>query len=183
MSVDCILSRYSLSSDLNPGWGKEYATREEIFGYWKDLVTKYKLADHIRFNRTVDECTWDSTKEVYHIKLSDSSSGSVTQVEESARVVISAVGGFLDPQTAPGLPGRDVFKGSMWHSARWNHDVSLSGKKVAVIGNGCSAVQIIPNISKDESVEIVNFCRTPQWIVPLVIARIFSTLHSLIFPS
>jgi cation diffusion facilitator CzcD-associated flavoprotein CzcO len=56
----------------------------------------------------------------------------------------------------------------MWHSGRWNHDISLSGKKVAVIGNGCSAAQFIPVISQDESTEIVNFCRSPHYMVPLV---------------
>jgi cation diffusion facilitator CzcD-associated flavoprotein CzcO len=116
----------------------------------------------------VDECKWDTGEEIYNIKLS-STTGSTAQVEDKARVIVSAVGGFLDPQLAPELPGRDVFEGAMWHSGRWNHDISLSGKKVAVIGNGCSAVQFIPIISKDESTEIVNFCRTPHWLVPLVL--------------
>jgi cation diffusion facilitator CzcD-associated flavoprotein CzcO len=131
-------------------------------------VTKYNLGSHIRFNRLVDECKWNAEEQVYHIKVTDTNLQSPVQIEDKARVIISAVGGFLDPQYAPELPGRDVFKGDMWHSARWNHDVSLSGKNVAVIGNGCSAVQIIPVISKDETTGIVNFCRSPHYLVPLV---------------
>lgn len=85
----------------------------------------------------------------------------------TAQVVVSAIGGFLEPLYAD-LPGKDVFKGDMWHSARWNHNVSLAGKRVAVIGNGCSAAQFIPEIAKDSSTTVINFCRTPNWFAPRV---------------
>lgn len=135
-------------------------------------MTKYNLGPHIRFNKQVDECKWDSDEQLYRIKLSDSGFKSAgAKSEDKARVVISAIGGLLDPRLPPDLPGREVFKGDMWHSGRWNHDISLSGKKVGVIGNGCSAVQFLPVISEDASTEIVNFCRSPHWMVPLVISR------------
>jgi cation diffusion facilitator CzcD-associated flavoprotein CzcO len=159
--------RYSLSTDPSSDWKKEFASGQEIFSYWKGLVRKYKLEDHLRFNRNVDECRWDPVQQLYRIKSSDKNAPDAPQVEDSARVVISAIGAFVDPQF-PALPGRKDFKGDMWHSSRWNHDKSLSGKKVAVVGNACSAVQLVPVIAKDESTQIVNFCRSPQWLVPLV---------------
>jgi cation diffusion facilitator CzcD-associated flavoprotein CzcO len=161
-------SRYSLSTDPNPNWNKEFAASQEIFAYWQDVVTKYKLRDHIYFNKFVDGCKWDEDEQVYHIKISDTTAGGGEHVKDKARVIFSAIGGFLDPRYAPDLPGRDVFKGDMWHSGRWDHSISLSNKKVGVVGNGCSAVQFIPIISEDESVKVINFARSPHWLAPLV---------------
>jgi len=74
----------------------------------------------------------------------------------------------MRPAYPKDLPGKDVFKGEAWHSARWRDDVPLSGKKVGIIGNGCSSAQIIPELAKDPTTQILNFCRTPQWYVERV---------------
>jgi len=81
-------------------------------------------------------------------------------------VVISAMGGFMSPVFPRDVPGKEEFKGVSFHSARWRHDVPLAGKRIGVIGNACSAAQLIPNIAKDPTVEVINFARTPQWFVP-----------------
>lgn len=77
------------------------------------------------------------------------------------------VGGLHIP-AVPAIPGYQTFKGDMWHAAQWRHDVGLSGKRVGIIGNGCSGAQIVPAISEDSSVQVMNFCRTPSWFVPRV---------------
>lgn len=66
------------------------------------------------------------------------------------------------------IPGYESFKGDKWHAAQWRHDVNLSGKRVGVIGTGCSGTQIVPAISEDSSVQVVNFCRTPSWFIEKV---------------
>jgi len=86
----------------------------------------------------------------------------------TAKVVLSAIGGFQSPRVPEDLPGTDTFRGDKWHSASWRHDVPLAGKRVGVVGNGCSAAQFVPVISEDASAEVINFCRSPQWYVPKV---------------
>ena len=106
-----------------------------------------------------------------------------------AEIMIYAVGGFQEALFPKDIPGRENFRGEIFHSAEWRHDVTLKNKRVGVIGNGCSAyvffplysffvyalirvlifsAQFIPIISEDSSVEVVNFCRTPQWYIPRV---------------
>lgn len=80
--------------------------------------------------------------------------------------MIYAIGGFQEALYPKDIPGRERFCGEIFHSARWRHDVILKNKRVGVIGNGCSAAQFIPIISEDSSVQVINFCRTPQWYVP-----------------
>ncbi|CAE6473548.1 unnamed protein product [Rhizoctonia solani] len=134
-----------LSFEPNPGWSRPYAPREEIREYWKGIVTKHRIEPHIKFN----------TENV--------STRQVTQV--TAKIVISTVGFFRHPHW-PDVPGRGNFKGDLLHAQMWDHNVSLSGKRVALIGNGCAGSQILPAISEDSSITVTNFCRTPSWYIP-----------------
>lgn len=156
---------YSLSTDLNPDWSKAYSSQPEILRYWKSLVSKHNLSTFIRFRTKVESSKWDSSLQAYRITVRDLNTDTIDEV--TAQVVVCAIGGFVEPLYAD-LPGKDVFKGHIMHSARWDHSISLAGKKVAVIGNGCSATQLIPEIARDPSTEIINFCRTPNWFVPRV---------------
>lgn len=85
-------------------------------------------------------------------------------------MVISAIGGLHVPNIPADIAkaGLANFKGDWWHAAQWNHDVSLKGKRVGIVGTGCCAVQVVPVISEDETTEVVNFCRTPSWFIARV---------------
>ncbi|KAF5389896.1 hypothetical protein D9757_003713 [Collybiopsis confluens] len=157
---------YSLSSELNPNWNTLYATQPELHQYWEGIFNKYSLDSHTKYNSIVTSAAWSNETQQYTIQVTDAVSGGITSVE--ANVLFYAIGGFQTPlySTDAGIPGIDSFKGLIWHSARYRHDVELKGKKVGVIGNGCSGAQLVPAIAVDPDVKVTNFCRTPQWIVP-----------------
>lgn len=128
---------------------------------------------------------WDSSAQLYHVILQDTETGAKQNVD--AEIIISAIGGFIAPAFPKDVPGADTFKGDIFHSAQWRHDVDLRGKRVGVIGNGCSAyvhlclcfcfcsnscfclsAQFIPKIVQEPTTDVINFCRTPAWFVPRV---------------
>jgi cation diffusion facilitator CzcD-associated flavoprotein CzcO len=181
---------YSLSRALNPHWKTYYPSQHEMRTYCDDVWTKHGLKSHTRFGTEVVRATWDDRTHTYAVMLEDVASRTHRTV--TARVVINATGGFMSPRVPEDLGrGRERFGGVAWHSAEWRHDVTLEGKRVGVIGNGCSAyvhssvlvgeggdfnsdfanaisAQFVPQISKDSSVEVINFCRSPQWYIPRV---------------
>lgn len=109
----------------------------ELKEYWKRLATKYSLYDQVVLDRKVISADWDPTQQLYKVYSQDSLTKEVFEV--TARVVISATGILFVPFTPKELDPTQAFKGPFFHSARWNHSISLKGKRVAVIGNGCSA--------------------------------------------
>jgi len=103
------------------------------------LWRKYKLENHTRLSTAVQSAEWDNEEMNYKVTVRDGDDGGKEEIVR-AKIMIWAIGGFLNPMFPKELEetlGR--FKGTMWHSARWRHDVELKGKKVGVIGNGCSA--------------------------------------------
>jgi len=105
--------------------------------YWKQLAQKYGLLPYFSFHSQVLSARWDAERQLYTIEIQDVRSGKVTSTE--AHIVISAMGILEEPRIPPELKGAQTFKGELFHSARWNHDVDLRGKRVGVVGNGCSA--------------------------------------------
>ncbi|KAF8759819.1 L-lysine 6-monooxygenase (NADPH-requiring) [Rhizoctonia solani] len=154
---------YSLSSEPNPDWSRSFAPREEIYQYWKGLVNKHSIEPHIKFNTEFVSAAWNEKDKSYTMRLRDVKTHQVKEVR--AKIVISAVGYFNHPRW-PDVPGRETFEGDLLHAQMWDHSVPLSGKRVALIGNGCSGAQILPVISEDSSTKVTNFCRTPSWFVP-----------------
>ena len=139
---------YSLSTDLNPNWSAYFVSQPEILAYWRGLVQKHGLLSHVRTYTALDKAEWDEKKQLYRMWLRDTNhwagkeKGGEGHGEvwiEEAEVIVSATGGLSTPAIPEDIEGRDAFAGLSWHSARWRHDVSLAGKKVGVIGNGCSA--------------------------------------------
>jgi cation diffusion facilitator CzcD-associated flavoprotein CzcO len=128
---------YSLSTDLNPYWDKLLGSRYEIHTYWKRLTQKYNISPCISYHSKVVSARWDTERQLYTIEVQDVRSGEITSTE--AQILISAIGVLEQPRTPPDLKGVETFKGDLFHSARWRHDVDLRGKRVGVIGNGCSA--------------------------------------------
>ncbi|KAH6976605.1 hypothetical protein EDB80DRAFT_871730 [Ilyonectria destructans] len=150
---------YSFSFNLNPNWSKELAEQEEILQYIEDTVDKFELRPHINTSIECVGAAWDGAQEHWSVELKDIKTGIV--FNRQAAVFVSAVGGISIPRDVT-FQGMEDFKGPMFHTARWRHDVSYAGKKVAVIGNGCSAVQVIPSIAKTAAT-IKQYARSPQW--------------------
>jgi cation diffusion facilitator CzcD-associated flavoprotein CzcO len=153
---------YSLSFEPKPDWTRTFAESGEIQGYLLDLVEKWKLRPHLRLNTEIAEARFDEA------------AGSWTLTTDggdtfTARVVVSGVGGLVDPAW-PDIKGLQSFRGELFHTARWNHDFDLTGKNVAVIGTGASAVQVVPALAPQVA-RLSVFQRTPAWVVPKPDAR------------
>lgn len=147
---------YSLSFEQNPNWSRRYATSWEIQEYLLGVVDKHRLRDQMRLNTEVLEARFDEESGTWQLTLSEGDNF-------TARAVIAGVGGLVDP-SYPNIPGMDEFQGEMMHTARWNHDVSLENQRVAIIGTGASAVQVVPSIAPSAAMLTV-FQRTPAWVV------------------
>ncbi|MGW4059183.1 flavin-containing monooxygenase [Amycolatopsis sp. NPDC004747] len=148
---------YSFSYEQNPGWSRSFSPQPEIFEYLKGVADKYRLRENIRFGVELTGAHWDERERRWTATTRDGR-------EFVAQFLVSGVGGLHIPQV-PELPGITNFKGQTWHSARWNHEYDLRGKKVAVVGTGASAVQFVPKIAA-EVAELTLFQRTPPWIMP-----------------
>ena len=148
---------YSFSYEQNPGWSRSFSPQPEIFDYLKGVADKYRLREKIRFGVELTGAHWDERERRWTATTKDGR-------EFVAQFLVSGVGGLHIPQV-PELPGIANFKGQTWHSARWNHEYDLRGKKVAVVGTGASAVQFVPKIAP-EVAELTLFQRTPPWIMP-----------------
>ena len=153
--VDTPNHLYSYSFEPAHEWPFRYSTAPVLQAYFERIVEKYGLRDHIRFGTPVDTMTWNGGD--WRVRLHD---GEVL----SARAVISAVGQLNRPKL-PEVPGVGDFAGPAFHSAQWRADVDLTGKRVAVIGTGASAFQIVPEIAADVA-QLTIFQRTPPWLLP-----------------
>ncbi|AIZ44624.1 4-hydroxyacetophenone monooxygenase [Deinococcus radiopugnans] len=147
---------YSFSGVPNPDWSHRYARQPEILAYLKKTASDHGLRPHIRFGTELQEARWDAEEGLWRIRTGGG--------DFTARVLISGHGPLIQPKW-PDIPGLDSFVGERFHSARWNHDVELRGKRVAVIGTGASAIQFIPKIQPVVE-HLTVFQRTPPWVMP-----------------
>ena len=148
---------YSFSFEPKADWTHLWSFQPEILDYLKGVTEKYGLRRYIRFGSHVDRAHWDDDENRWHVFTKDGR-------EFVAQFVISGAGGLHIP-LIPDFEGLDEFTGAAFHSAQWDHSVDLTGKKVAVIGTGASAIQIVPEIVKDVA-ELKVFQRTPAWVMP-----------------
>jgi cation diffusion facilitator CzcD-associated flavoprotein CzcO len=147
---------YSLSFAPNPSWTRMYSPAGEIWDYLERLVAEYGLERHLRLECELVDGEWDDELAAWRLETSD---GPLT-----ANVVISATGLLIEP-SLPELPGLDSFQGPAFHSARWDHEADLGGRRVAVIGTGASAIQFIPHLQR-EAARLTLFQRTAPWVLP-----------------
>ncbi|MCL2779369.1 MAG: NAD(P)/FAD-dependent oxidoreductase [Polyangiaceae bacterium] len=147
---------YSYSFAANPDWSRAFAPQDEIWNYLKDCAARFGILPHVRFGHDVLAATWNESEQHWSI---DTSKGTLT-----ANIVISALGPLCEP-AIPKLRGIETFQGEAFHSARWNHDYDLRGRRVAVIGTGASAIQFVPQIQPQVS-KLYLLQRTPPWILP-----------------
>jgi len=148
---------YSYSFEQNPKWSRAFGQQPEILEYIKACTEKYDLRKHIRFDTTITESWFNEDTGIWHSKTADGQ-------ELTARVVVSAVGALSDA-AYPKIPGLDGFKGKLMHTAQWDDAYDLAGKRVAVIGSGASAIQVMPEVAK-QAAAVTVFQRTPSWIMP-----------------
>lgn len=148
---------YSYSFEQVPDWSRSFAGSAEIQHYIHHCVAKYGLSSWLRFGTGVKKAEFDDKAGLW--TLTTESNDTIT-----ARAVVSAVGGLVNP-AYPEIPGMKSFKGALFHTSRWDHGYDLRGKRVAVIGTGASAVQVIPSIQPQVS-SLTVFQRTPAWVIP-----------------
>jgi 4-hydroxyacetophenone monooxygenase len=164
--VDNPNHNYSYSFAQRHDWPFHYSTQDVLLGYFRDCADVFGVRDHIRFGTEVVSAVWseEDLRWTLRVRSLDAGDGSSSEEDVVVDAVISAVGQLNRP-LMPDIPGVGAFAGPAFHSARWRHDVDLRGKRVAVIGTGASAVQIIPEIASEVG-ELVVFQRTPPWLAP-----------------
>ncbi|WLQ42581.1 NAD(P)/FAD-dependent oxidoreductase [Streptomyces laculatispora] len=148
---------YSFSFAPNPEWPRTFSGQEHIRAYLEHVADTFGLRPHLRLNHEVTMMRWDGDELHWVI---ESANGSTVLAD----VVVSATGPLSDPKM-PDIPGLADFPGKVFHSARWDHDADLTGKRVAMIGTGASAIQIVPSI-QPKAAKLTLFQRTPPWVMP-----------------
>jgi cation diffusion facilitator CzcD-associated flavoprotein CzcO len=147
---------YSFSFAPNPDWPRTYSGQPEIQAYLTGTADRFGVREHCVFGADVTAARWDDAVQRWHV--------TTTAGEFRARVLISAAGALADP-VYPDIPGLADFAGTVMHSARWDGDHDLTGERVAVIGTGASAIQVVPTIQPRVG-SVAVYQRTPPWIVP-----------------
>ncbi len=147
---------YSFSFSPSHKWSHLFAKQPEILSYLEEVVEKHDLGGKIEFGNELLSAKWDEAQQVWHLETSKGS--------YQAKTTIFTTGPITEP-SMPKVKGIEGFKGKMFHSARWDHDYDLKGKRVAVIGTGASAIQFIPQV-QPLAKELFVFQRTAPWVLP-----------------
>jgi len=159
--VDTPSHLYSFSFAQRPDWPRYFAQRAELHAYLVDLADRYALGPSLRLGREVESAVWDDRRHRWDLTLR---AGDGRRERLCANVVISATG-YLNRPTYPDIEGLADFAGPCLHTARWRPDVDIAGKRVAVLGTGASAMQLVPAIA-GVARRVIVFQRSPQWGLP-----------------
>lgn len=175
---------------MNPRWTSFHPSGPEIKNYLEEVCGKYGMTDKIQLNTDVSVCRWREELGLWEVELRHFATGMGDLGEKDrqkmvqdkgmeavvvrtetihAKVVCSCVGGLVEPRGWPdNVPGMDSFKGPVFHSARWQHDVDFKNKNVLVVGTGCSAAQFVPRLTKEpyNAKKVTQLMRSPPWVVP-----------------
>ena len=147
---------YSFSFAPNPRWSRSFSGQPEIRAYLEDVADRPGLRSRLHLDTAATGAIWQAATAQWLV--------STTRGRFLADVLIAA-GGPLSEPSMPDVPGLDSFPGAIFHSARWDHETDLTGKRVAVVGTGASAIQIVPQLQK-KAAKLVLFQRTPAWVMP-----------------
>ena len=151
---------YSYSFAPNPEWSMSYSPQPEIQAYLRSVAERSGTLDRFEFDTRFEDAAWDDAAQVWRSRITGPGGG---RTVTSSTLVLGA--GSLSEPKLPEIDGIDTFQGELFHSARWNHDVDLAGKRVAVIGTGASAIQIVPELQ--QVVEHLDvYQRTAPWVIP-----------------
>ncbi|GAB3667258.1 NAD(P)/FAD-dependent oxidoreductase [Actinocorallia lasiicapitis] len=170
VAVDIPSATYCYSFEPNPSWSRAFAPGTEVRAYAEHCADKYELRPHLRLGVRVESAAWDETHRLWRIRTDGG--------ELTARFLVSAVGP-LDQIKNPDIPGIETFKGDVVHTARWNHDLDLAGKRIAVIGTGASGLQVIPRLA-ERAARLDVYQRTPIWVLPKVDVPIPAPVRALL---
>lgn len=149
---------YTYSFEPNPNWSSHFPAGREIHQYFKDVVSKYGVDSQIHFNEPATSCIYNDATQTWTVTTA------LGQYE--ADLLISATG-ILHHPNIPAFRGMESFAGACFHTARWDHSVELTGKRIGVIGTGSTAAQVIPELVNTAGTEVSVFQRTPQWTVSM----------------
>jgi len=152
---------YSFSFEPNPHWSRAFSPQAEILDYLRRCADKYGVRDKIRFGCEVTAAAFDESRSLWRVDWRDAQGRACAG---HARALVSAVG-LLSRPAIPALSGLASFRGPVFHSAQWRHDVALAGRRIAVIGTGASAIQFVPELAR-EAARLTVFQRTPPHILP-----------------
>ena len=155
-SCDVPLHMYQFSFAMEPDWEKKYVRSTDLKAYLERVVDEFGLRPHLSLNTEIEEARFDERSGLWHLKSGDR--------DFEANVFVAGSGQLHHP-LYPNIPGMDDFKGTSWHSAKWNHDYDLAGKHVGVIGTGASAIQFVPEIAKKAG-KVSLFQRSAAWVLP-----------------
>ncbi|MGH9273307.1 MAG: flavin-containing monooxygenase, partial [Acidimicrobiales bacterium] len=147
---------YSLSFAPNPDWSELYSPQPEIQAYLRKVADDFGVVPHVRFGTMMTDAGWDPDAQRWDIQTT---AGPIT-----ADLLLLGNGPLSEP-AYPDIDGLDAFRGPVIHSAKWDHTVDFTGKRVAVVGTGASAVQLVPHVQRLAE-SVVLFQRTPAWILP-----------------
>ena len=147
---------YSFSFAPNPDWERTFSSGGQIWEYSQQVARDLRIAEQTRFGEEVLDARWDAERAVWVIRT--------TTLELTADILVDGSGVLTDP-TYPDIPGLDRFQGALFHSGAWDHDHDLTGERVAVIGTGASAIQIVPELQKRVR-HLTVFQRTAGWVIP-----------------
>jgi cation diffusion facilitator CzcD-associated flavoprotein CzcO len=147
---------YSFSFAPNPSWSRTFSRQPEIRDYLEGVAQSEGIVPHLRLGVDVTSAGWDETSASWRLETS--------QGPLLADLLVAGIGPLSEP-SVPDVPGLDSFEGTVFHSARWNHEHDLSGERVASIGTGASAIQYVPRIQPHVG-RLHVFQRTPPWIMP-----------------
>lgn len=149
---------YSYSFALNPDWSRAFSPQGEIYDYIRRVAAESGVRDKIRFGVDVESAEYDEDRERWTVRTSDG--------VFDARVLVSGAGVLCEPKM-PEIDGIDDFAGDVFHTARWDHSVPLADRRVAVIGTGASAIQVVPSIASQVG-HLDVYQRTAPWVLPRV---------------
>lgn len=155
-ACDVMSLLYSFSFAQNPDWNHTFGKRDELYAYLRDCADKFGVRPHIRFRHELLGARWDDMERRWHIETSGG--------DYTAQVLVTGTGYLSDP-VVPNIAGLGEFTGEVFHSANWNHDFDLTGKRVAVVGTGASAIQFVPKIQPRVG-QLYVHQRTAPWVGP-----------------
>ncbi|MBW5481307.1 flavin-containing monooxygenase [Streptomyces bambusae] len=155
-ACDVMSHLYSFSFARNPNWKSTFGKQDELYAYLRDVADRFGVRPHIRFGHELLAARWDEGERHWRIETS--------QGEYTAQVLVTGTG-YLSEPAVPDIKGITSFEGKIFHSSQWDHDHDLTGRNVAVIGTGASAIQFVPKIQPEVG-RMDLYQRTPPWIGP-----------------
>ncbi|KAI0553197.1 putative monooxygenase [Xylaria curta] len=161
--VDITAHHYQYSFELNPNWTRKYPLQDEILDYYQRVADKYDIEKHTRFESVVISAAWDASSGTWVVIVKDLKTKETYQ--RRCKILVSAIGLLSQPNGCD-FPGAESYEGRIFHTADWDHSFNWKGKEMVVIGNGCSATQVVPAVSEGKGAvkKVTQFARQAQWI-------------------